>query len=181
VDYLDKLLKTLNLEPRFLLGLSIFGYVLLSNPYWIIYNMGLQPLVNEYRAWIAFITLFTTIFFFIQLIPWVKDKITFRQYKKKLLNELKSLSQEEKVLLLYCIEKNQKTISLPISHSVANRLKSKGIVEMDNGSGNATAWAFNINDIIWQKLQKDKSVLNKGLDEEQAKHIATKLFNSFYN
>lgn len=62
--------------------------------------------------------------------------------------------KEEKVLLLYCLYNNQKTISLPITHSVANRLKSKGILIMSRGTENILAWSYNIQNDIWNKLQK---------------------------
>lgn len=181
MEYLDKLFKVLNLQPRLLLGLSILGCILLYNPYGILNEFGLETLVNLYRPWVGFTTLFAFVFFFIQLIPWVKDKIEYRQYKLSLLEELDSLSKEEKVLLLYCLDNNQKTISLPMTHSTANRLTSKNIMLMASGAGNLTSWAFNINDIVWSKLKKNRELLTAGLSEQEVKATLSKMFSSLYN
>ena len=181
MDYLEKLFKAIYLSPRHLFGLGAMSLTLLFTPPDTLKLFGVETIVSDYRALIGFVAIFSLIFFIIQSVPDVTKK--FRHYKSKqqLLNELNFLSKEEKVLLLHCFFNNQKTISLPISHSIANRLKSKGIMIMDIGAGNMTAWAYNIDDYIWQKIQKDHSMLLNGLAEQEMREIDNRIFDRFYN
>lgn len=181
MDYIEKFFEAIHLSPRHLFGMGVLGLFLLFAPLNTLSIFGIETIVNDYRAFIGLFTLFSIVFFLIQLIPTISKKYRQHQYKKQLLNELYSLSKEEKVLLLHCLANNQKTISLPISHSVANRLKSKGIFIMGSGSGNMIAWAYNINDDIWKKIKQDTSVLSNGLSELEMKRINNEIFDRFYN
>lgn len=181
MDYIEKFFQAIHLAPRHLFGMGVLGLFLLFASSNVLSIFGIETIVNDYRAFIGLFTLFSIVFFLIQLIPTISKKYRQHQYKKQLLNELYSLSKEEKVLLLHCLANNQKTISLPISHSVANRLKSKGIFIMDSGSGNMIAWAYNINDDIWKKIKQDPSVLSNGLSELEMKRINNEIFDRFYN
>lgn len=181
MEYIEKFFQAIHLAPRHLFGMSVLGLFLLFASSNILSIFGIETIVNDYRAFIGLFTLFSIVFFVIQLIPGISKKYRQYQYKKQLLNELYSLSKEEKVLLLHCLANNQKTISLPISHSVANRLKSKGILMMSGGSGNMTAWAYNIDDDIWKKTKQDHSVLSNGMSEEEMRRINNEIFDRFYN
>ena len=181
MEYIEKFFQVIHLTPRHLFGICVLGLFLLFSSSNVLSKFGIETIVNDYRAFIGLLTLFSLVFFIIQLIPAISKKYRLHQYKKQLLNELYSISKEEKVLLLYCLANNQKTISLPISHSVANRLKSKGILIMSGGAGNMTAWAYNIDDDIWEKIKQDHSVLSNGMTEQEMKRINDEIFDIFYN
>lgn len=181
MDYIGKFFQAIHLSPRHLFGMGVLGLFLLFASSNMLSIFGIETIVNDYRAFIGLATLFSIVFFVIQLIPAISKKYRQYQYKKLLLNEVYSLSKEEKVLLLHCLANNQKTISLPISHSVANRLKSKGIFIMDSGSGNMTAWAYNIDDYIWKKIKQDYTILSDGMDEKEMQEINNRIFGSFFN
>ncbi len=181
MDYIEKFIQAIKLQPRFLFGISILGLILLFNPFNVIPFLSLESFVVEYRKWIGFTTLLAIVFFFVQLVPLLKKFYYKKQYSKRIVEELEALSKEEKVLLLYCIDNNQKTISLPLSHPIANSLKSKGILQMAIGTGNITSWAFNINHDVWKKLNKDRELLTDGLSEQEIRHIVNRIFDRFYN
>ncbi len=181
MEYIEKFFQVIHLTPRHLFGICVLGLFLLFASSNVLSKFGIETIVNDYRAFIGLLTLFSLVFFIIQLIPAISKKYRLHQYKKQLLNELYSLSKEEKVLLLYCLYNNQKTISLPITHSVANRLKSKGILKMSHGTGNSLAWSYNIQNDIWNKLQMYELILLDDLTEQEMQRIRHEIFSKYYN
>ncbi|MFY9101054.1 super-infection exclusion protein B [Aliarcobacter cryaerophilus] len=180
IENIEKFFQAIHLAPRHLFGICVLGLFLLFSSSNVLSIFGIETIVNDHRAFIGLLTLFSLVFFIIQLIPAISKKYRLHQYKKQLLNELYSLSKEEKVLLLYCLYNNQKTISLPISHSVANRLKSKGILIMSRGTENILACPYNIHNDIWNKLQKYELILLDNLTEPEIQRITQKIFSNLY-
>ena len=180
IENIEKFFQAIHLAPRHLFGICVLGLFLLFSSSNVLSIFGIETIVNDHRAFIGLLTLFSFVFFIIQLIPAISKKYRLHQYKKQLLNELYSLSKEEKVLLLYCLANNQKTISLPISHSVANRLKSKGILIMSRGTENILAWSYNMQNDIWNKLQKYELILLDNLTEPEMQRITQKIFSNLY-
>ncbi|RLA84856.1 MAG: hypothetical protein DRG78_00025 [Epsilonproteobacteria bacterium] len=178
---MEKFLQLIHLKPRSLFGIALIGLFLLFNPYSLIAIFGLVDAVNEYRSIIGIITLISIVFFIIQLFPWINTKYSISQYNKQILNNIDSLSKDESYMLLLCIRSNSKSLSLPLSHSTANLLASKGIMNKASGTGNMTAWPYTVSDIIWNKIKKNENILPHIISNKELKQYEGNMYDPLYN
>ena len=99
MEYIEKFFQAIHLAPRHLFGMSVLGLFLLFASSNILSIFGIETIVNDYRAFIGLFTLFSIVFFLIQLIPAISKKYRQHQYKKQLLNELYFFPKRKK---FYC-------------------------------------------------------------------------------
>lgn len=175
----DKFLKLLHLEPRKLFGIMLLGTILLFGTEAFLTIFGLEVFRNEYRGWIGIITLISSVFFLVQLFPWVQNLYHQYQYKQKVLAYLSSLSREESLMLLYCKRRNQQSLSLPITHGTATSLASKGIMRQASGNGSMMEWPYTISSVIWKKILEDERVLPHIVSNDELKRHEKVIYNIY--
>lgn len=160
-------LKVIQLKPRFLFGLLVLGLMLLLFPDSWATRFGFQGIRDSFRGWIGIGTLCALAFWLIQLIPFWRETRAIKRHKASVIDAISSLSPEEQMLLAFCVDRNQRTLTLEITHRVANALKSKGMLVAATGTGNSLAWAFTIPSHLWDYLQQNRESL---FPESDLKH-----------
>ena len=149
-------LKVIQLKPRFLFGIWGLGALLLFLPDKTISVFGAVALRDSYRPWIGVTTLAAFVFWVVQLVPHMHQYISRWKQRREVIRSLESLSEEEWLILAYCMERNQRTITLTLADRVAGSLMAKGLLVMASGLGNQLAWPNTIPTHLWKHLSKDK-------------------------
>ncbi|MFQ5432950.1 MAG: super-infection exclusion protein B [Nitrospinota bacterium] len=114
---------------------------------------------GEYRGLIGLSTISAFSFWLVQLIPWLR----YRQIEKKkienALNKIDSLSKEERLIIAYCIWKNQSTIYLPLNDPGCLALSQKGLIKpaTNTGIGNTQIHPFIIPNFIFHRFLMNQS------------------------
>jgi hypothetical protein len=145
-------LKVMQLKPRFLFGILLLGILILFMPLGLANTLGIGDIRNSLRPWIGLGTLSAFSFWLIQLIPKYQYFRRSRRYRAEMIRSLKSISPEEWILLAYCLERNQQTITLSIVDRYAGSLVARGILERAGGIGNQLAWPYTIPTYLWAHL-----------------------------
>jgi len=160
-------LKVIQLKPRFLFGLYVIGLLLLFFPDGWATKFGFQVIRESFRGWIGIGTLGAFAFWLVQLIPFWKEARIIKKHRTSVIDSISSLSTDELLLLAFCIDRNQRTLTLEFTHRVANALKSKGLLVAATGAGNGLAWAFTVPSFVWEYLQKNQESI---FPESELKH-----------
>lgn len=152
-------LKLIELKPRYLFGLWTLGILLLFLPSSIAASMGFLSLRAQYRGWIGAATLGAFVFWSVQLVPFIEWKIQKNLGQTSTLKNLSGLSREERFLLAYCVDRNERTLYLPISNGPANSLSYKGLMEPSRGIGTALEWSFTIPLPVWEFIRGNRRLI----------------------
>jgi hypothetical protein len=146
-------LKIIQLKPRFLFGLGLLGVLLLFLPSSLVGSFGIISVRDSYRGWIGTATLAAFAFWGVQLLPSLKAWLHERKRKSEILMSLDALSKEEQFLLAYCLDRNQRTVCLPMIDRAATSLCQKGLLVSANRFADSLAWPFTIPNFVWEHLQ----------------------------
>jgi len=152
-------LKLIQLKPRFLFGIWFFGALLLFLPDRIAVGFGIVELRGTLRGLIGLLTLLAFTFWFVQLLPLWHTRRIVKRARAQAFRSLQSLSAEEWLLVAYCLNRQQQTITLELTHAAAGALKAKGIFVMAGGVGNSLAWPFTVPDFLWDYLRANPHVI----------------------
>lgn len=161
-------LKIFQLKPRFLFGVCALGLIILFSPDFVLQIFGIKLFHDSFRGLIGLITLIALVFWIIQLIPSFSSWRRTNKARARILESLDSLSIEERLLLMYCLHRNQQTISLEVIHRDATALTSKGIFVMASGVNDQLAWPFNVPNWLWKEIKANPALVFKGLDPASA-------------
>jgi hypothetical protein len=146
--------KVFELKPRFLFALWFLGLLLLFLPGGFADRFGVISIRDSYRGLIGFVTLASFSLWLVQLfsvlMAWRHDQ----KRKVEILAALDALSKEEQFLFAYCLDRNQRTVCLPIIDKAATSLCQKGLLESTNRFGDSLAWPFTIPKFVWKRLQQ---------------------------
>lgn len=164
-------LKVIQLKPRFLFGFWFLGGLILFLPVGIAETLGIQEVRIGLRSWIGLATLAAFAFWLVQLYPVYQQYRARRKYREQVIRALASLSPEEWVMLGYCLDQNQQTITPSIVDSVAGALLARGLLERPGGVGNQLAWPHTIPDFLWDHLQSHRNefLRNPPFPQEQTR------------
>jgi hypothetical protein len=170
-------LKAIQMKPRHLFGISIFGAVTLLCPDSFATLIGINEFRDGHRSWIGLPTLGAAIFGVIQLIPEYRRKKLEREHRNAVISSLNTLSDEEWVMIAYCMEHSQQTIALHISDRVANALVARGLLMKFAGHAAANSWPFTIPKFLWEHLLSNRESFlgNAPLPAEEIKAGFVKL------
>jgi len=152
-------LKTIQLKPRFLFGLWLVGMLLLFFPDGWATKFGFRSIVEHYRGWMGLGTITAFAFWLVQLVPSWRKARAVKRCRQRAIESLAALSSDELLLLGFCLNRNQRTLTLEVTHRAANALKAKGLLEMASGSGNIAAWSYTVPDFVWDHLCRNPRVL----------------------
>ena len=146
-------LKVIQLKPRFLFGIWLIGALILFLPQKAAEGFGFLNIREHYRGWIGIGTISAFAFWCIQLIPLFSNYRSTTKYKTGVTQSLSSLSQEEWFLVAYCLNRNQQTITLELTHRAARALVAKGIFIAADGVGNSLSWPYTIPNFLWNHIK----------------------------
>ena len=65
MEYIEKFFQVIHLTPRHLFGICVLGLFLLFSSSNVLSKFGIETIVNDYRAFIGLLTLFSLVFFII--------------------------------------------------------------------------------------------------------------------
>jgi hypothetical protein len=103
-------------------------------------------------------------FWLVQLIPAYESNREAKKLRGKVIGSLNSLSPDEWLLVAYCLDRNQRTLTLELSHRAAGALAAKGILVRAAGVGNQLAWPFTIPDFLWEYLTEHPQAIFNGVE-----------------
>lgn len=148
-------LKAIQLKARYLFGIFIFGCVILLLPDNIADKFGFLEIRKVYRGWIGLATIGSFSFWLIQLAPSILSIRANKAKRKTVLEHIHSLSQNEMLIVAYCLYKNQNTISLPMTNSAASALCHKGLM-VRALQGSTLKMPYTFQPFVWDHLQSIK-------------------------
>lgn len=156
MSWLEGALKAIQLKPRHLLAVALLCLLPLVLPYGWRDGLGIETIVAPYRGWIALVGIAALCFGVVQFIPAIRARWGQRRIRKNALRALDALSQEERLLLAYCLYRGRRTVLLHLTETPANvaaGLGHKYLMMMAAGSHNVLAWPHTIPDFVWEELQ----------------------------
>jgi len=153
------LLKAIQLKPRFLFGLWLVGMILLFFPDGWATKFGFRGIIQNYRGWIGLGTIVVFAFWLVQLVPSFLQARAVKRYRQNVIKSLSALSNDEWLLLAFCVIRNQRTLTLEITHGAANALEAKRLLNKASGVGNKMAWPYTIPDFVWEYLSRNPRIL----------------------
>ena len=153
-------LKVLQLKPRFLFAFWFFSVLILFMPVSLADKLGITQIRESYRSWIGIATSGFFAIWIVQLWPSFKQWWRSRRQQSEILKFVKTLSEDERLLLAYCLDRNQQTVRVdmfsPMGAAAAS-LHQKGLMEPAEGLGSAIDWPYTIPTFVWKYLQAHKS------------------------
>jgi len=156
MSWLRDALDAIQLKPRFLFGVFLLGLLLLVLPAAVMDLLGVTALRNQMRPWIGIVTLAAFAFWLVQLWPVVSGCWQRRHVRKAVLKRLDSLSDDERLLLAYCLSRNRLTVLLTTgTHewNTATALREKGLLRQASGGHSILAVPFTVPELVWLELQ----------------------------
>jgi hypothetical protein len=157
-------LKVIQLKPRFLFGIWLIGALILFSSNGFADELGIKTIRENYRGWIGIGTLAAFAFWLVQLIPEYRAARNVKRMRDETIHSISSLASEERLLLALCLNRNQQTITLEITHRAAGALVAKNMLIMASGVGNQLAWPFTIPDFLWHYIRAKPQSIYAGMD-----------------
>jgi hypothetical protein len=175
-------IKLIQLKPRFLFGLWLFGVFILFIPSEIGKKIGIDDFRNVSKPWLGIATLASFVFWLLQLIPEFQSFYAKRRFRSAVIKSLDFISPEEWIVLAYCLIENQQTITLGYTDRNAGSLVARGILVRANGAGNILSWPHTIPPFLWEYLVKhrDKFMINTPLPKAQVEYLLGKLHQEIH-
>ena len=128
-----EMLRDTLFKPVGLITISLAGTLLLFLPSPYLDHLGLTSLRDTYRPWIALVAGIALVSCVVQLgidaWHWVRLQFRLKRSRAESLQYLDSLSPEEAFILIACVVRNRRTITLTFQDPVASSLREKGLLE----------------------------------------------------
>ncbi len=158
-------LEALKLSPRKLVAISaVLGFLLLAKPEWR-EVLGVSALVENHRAvmGVGFLVAVALLLADLgtHLARKVRHTLARSHLKRRVLQRLRTLSEDEKQILRFYVAQNTRTNSLRIDDAVAQGLAADGVIALAGNFGNALdGFPYRIADVVWSELQKEPGLLD---------------------
>ena len=134
----------------------------------------LVRLIQQYSSIIYLVTIVTSIIVvgmgLEKLLSYCKELCLEQQKKKKLIRMLKTLSWEEKEIVLGYVLLGKSTLSLQIMDGVTLGLERKGIIFPAIDAVNLKGIPYNISHWVWERLS-DEKFFSKYFSEEDVERF----------
>lgn len=170
MTWLQSVLRWIQLKPRFLVGISVCCFALIAIPQVAAEWAGLASLISPMRGWLFIIGLVSFVFSCVQLLPSAVRRVHMFGYRRKLIQRMDALSQEELELLAYCLSRNRRTLVVSLDSQVANvasGLSQKGIMDVGAPIQHVLAVPHTVTDQAWWLLLKRRDAF---LDRAKKRH-----------
>jgi len=163
------------------LPVAIFMAFLLFCPDSILKDIGIKDFINDNRKYIWLIFLFSTILYLYEKSKvFIKYSLVTINKKKNLrmaINNLNSLSNEEKSVVYYCLRDNRTTVYATCINSTMVSLTNKRIFHIPFGMYSKMKTPYEIDTKIWNYLNKNKDRFCS--DENRENQEYNRQVNSF--
>lgn len=157
MSWLQSVLKWIQLKPRFLFGMAVCCFFLVSLPDVVTEWAGIQQVVDSVRGWLFIMGTVSAVFAFLQLVPPILMNVRAVRSQRAAARRLDTLSQEELELLAYCLTRNRQTLVLSLGSqagNVASGLSQKGLMEVGTELQHVLAVPHTVPDFAWKRLKK---------------------------
>ncbi len=156
---LSKLVEWVKLSPKYMLPISLVCGLLLIASESLLAKFGLKEFVVTFRPWIGVIFLMSASLIVVDVIyrfgAWLKSGILNLNSRRSRLERLKSLTPEEKQILLGFVLRDTRTQSFSINNGVVIGLEVDGIIYRASNVGHLYGrWPFNIQPWAWKILKE---------------------------
>lgn len=168
MSWAENFLKLIELKARYFFALWVLGSLLIFLPLSIKEQMGLANLPLVIKPWIGIITLVSFVMWVTQLFQVLRDWFKLRRMRAEIINQLETLSTDERDIFIVCLAKNQRTIHRNITDPDTHSLISKRLLVQAAGSGNMLAWPFTVPTFVWKHLKENEEILFPELYDEVA-------------
>lgn len=159
MDWLKHLLKPIFIWVFFLSGLVILNCSDEFAKKWgidVFRASGFKPIVG-------LVTILTGCYCGIQLLISIKNKIHLfwlrRKHYQEVIKSLKSISNQEKTILAYCVAMSYQTVTVSISNSTVCALCSRGLMERPSGYMNILSVTHTIPDFVWYYINVNRKTV----------------------
>jgi hypothetical protein len=162
---IEQIIQALKLTPRYLVAVSIFCGALLFISEQTSKALGVYQFTQDNRQWlgialIASISL-VAIDWSIKISTVVRNMVRRIKFKKRMIQCLHTLTEEEKQILRYYLSKQSKTNTLRTDDGIVNTLVAKGIIYRSANHGNLLeGFSHNVNELAWDYLNEYPGLLN---------------------
>lgn len=82
------------------------------------------------------------------------------EYRQQVLGYLDTLSEVEREILSFLVQKNQQSFTADMAGKLIATLKQKGLVEMGPGVHTQLDWPFTVPNFVWEELMRRKEDFN---------------------
>ena len=155
------LLKALTSALPFAIVVALCGTLVLALPSAIASKLHVEWLRHNYATWIGPITLFAWLSVAVLCVAKILSK---RASERDCIAHLESLSDGEKVIVKFCVWKNQQQVILKSTDPHAMSLVRKGIL-IPAHSGTHWSYSFIIASFVWDHLRKRRAAFEPTRDE----------------
>ncbi|MGJ0484100.1 MAG: superinfection exclusion B family protein [Methylomicrobium sp.] len=162
---IEQIIQALKLAPRYLIAISIFSGILIFASDKTAKLLGIYQFTQDYHQWIG-ITFIATISLIaidwgIKISAVVRNMVRSVKFKKRIIQCLHTLTEEEKQILRYYLAKQSKTNTLRTDDGIVNTLVAKGIIYRSANHGNLLeGFSHNINELAWDYLNINHGLLD---------------------
>lgn len=161
---LKGLAEALGVLPRYFLGIALASSILLFGPPSMLVSLGMSDFVEQYRTWIGFAFLLSTVMSVVPLggklvaaiTGWVQAS-TDAKYRAKV---LRSLTLQERMVLAGYVVRNTNSVRAPLSDGVVQGLVHRQVLyRSTNLSDEWQNFAFNLHPWAQQLLERQPEIL----------------------
>lgn len=158
------IIEFIKLAPRYLFALGVASGFLLFLPEPILNYLDIYDFTHVHRSWIGVVFIFSLATIITagaaELMNIIKRWILNMIHKKNIRKRLHNLTEAEKQILRFYIEKQNKTNYLRIDDGIVQGLASVGIIFQATSMGNIlSGFAHNISDHAWYYLSNHRELL----------------------
>jgi len=157
-DVLQAILR----KPLYCFAIFLLGLLLLGLPAAGTDFLGVTALRQQLRQWIALVTVAAFGFWLVHVWPVLSNWWAARRKRDAIRSRLDALSERERLLLAYCVDRNRQTLLLELNEpwtNVAAGLCQKGLLRMDAAVADPTAWPHTIPDGVWTEVKTHRDIL----------------------
>ena len=164
----SKIIDVFKLKPIFFWVFFFSGLFILNCSDKLANKLGIEIFrAPGFKSLVGLVVIITGFFCGIQGLIFIKGKLSLLLFRRKhrtaILNDLKSISPQEKTILAYCMVKNLHTLFVPISNSTISALCQRGLM-VRIGGNNVLSFAHTIPDWVWEYMQShQREVLDDDL------------------
>lgn len=154
-------LKVFDLKPRFAFSVWLFSLILIVLPQSTLKYLGIDQIVEGFKPWISLLGIAFLILWFVQLAPWnlVINFYNEQSLKKNFAKSLETLSEIERMIVAYCIERKAQTIHLNAGHPIASSLRAKGFLRILPGMSSLEAVPYYFPHQIFSLLTDNRDLI----------------------
>lgn len=163
-DLAKSALELIKLSPRYLAAVVLATAALLFLPASSLEHLGLPAFAQTHRQWLglAFLASSSICCAAVGAVAWNQVDSVYRRRgaRKRLIQRLQTLTEDEKEILRYYYAEGTRSNTLKTDDGVVQGLVAVGIIYRSASLGNILeGFAHNISDVAWEYIQSHPDTL----------------------